>query len=76
MEWTNHYQLGCRQRIIDVCERSVFQLLEQFVMGEKNVPKAYRSTAKAHANLFKRTFCQKFIFMNQKLWQESKNGVE
>ena len=40
-----------KQRIIDPCERSVFQLLEQFVRGE-NAPKAYRSTAKAHANLF------------------------
>ena len=35
-----------KQRIIDPCERSVFQLLEQFVRGE-NGPKAYRSTAKA-----------------------------
>ena len=41
-----------KQKIIDPCERSVFQLLEQFVRGEKNAPKAYRSTAKAHANLF------------------------
>ena len=40
-----------KQRIIGPCERSVFQLLEQFVRG-KNGPKAYRSTAKAHANLF------------------------
>ena len=41
-----------KQKIIDPCERSVFQLLEQFVRGEKNAPKAYRSTAKAYANLF------------------------
>ena len=41
-----------KQKIIDPCARSVFQLLEQFVRGEKNAPKAYRSTAKAHANLF------------------------
>ena len=41
-----------KQRIIDPCERSVFQLLEQFVRGENNAPKAYRSTAKAHTNLF------------------------
>ena len=40
-----------KQRINDPCERSVFQLLEQFIRGEKNAPKAYRSTAKAHANL-------------------------
>ena len=35
-----------KQRIIDPCERSVFQLLEQFVRGENGL-KAYRSTAKA-----------------------------
>ena len=40
-----------KQIIIDPCERSVFQLLEQSVRGE-NGPKAYRSTAKAPANLF------------------------
>ena len=50
-----------KHRIIDACERSVFQLLEQFVMGEKNVPKAYRSTAKAHANLFKKTFLPMYL---------------
>ena len=42
-----------KQKTIDPYERSVFQLLEQFVRGE-NAPKAYRSTAKAHANLFKK----------------------
>ena len=40
-----------KQRTIDPCERSVFQLIEQFVRGE-HAPKVYRSTAKAHANLF------------------------
>ena len=43
-----------KQRMIDACQRSVFQLLEQVLMGEKNVPKAYRSTANAHATLFKK----------------------
>ena len=41
-----------KQRIIDSCERSAFQLIEQFVMGENNVPKTYRSTAKAHEIFF------------------------
>ena len=40
-----------KQGTIDPCERSVFQLLEQFVRGE-HPPKAYKSTAKAHTNLF------------------------
>ena len=44
-----------KQKIIDLCERSAFQLIEQFVVGE-NGPKAYRSTAKAYANLFKKNF--------------------
>ena len=42
-----------KQKIIDPCERSVFQLLEQFIAGE-NGPKSYRSTAKMHAALFKK----------------------
>ena len=44
-----------KQKTIDPCERPVFQLLEQFVRGEKG-PKAYRVNAKAHANLFKNIF--------------------
>ena len=43
-----------KHETIDPCERSVFQLLEQFARGEKG-PKAYRATAKAHANLYKKT---------------------
>ena len=50
-----------KERIIDSCERSAFQLIEQFVMGENNVPKAYRSTAKAHANLFKKIFLPMYL---------------
>ena len=44
-----------KHETIDPCERSVFQLLEQFVRDEKGT-KAYRATAKAHANLFKKIF--------------------
>ena len=49
-----------KQRTIDPCERSVFQLLEQFVIGEKG-PKSYRTSAKAHANLFKECFLQMYL---------------
>ena len=49
-----------KQKTIDPCERSVFQLLEQFVRGE-NAPKAYRSTAKAHANLLKKIFLLMYL---------------
>ena len=49
-----------KPRTIDPCERSVFQLLEQFVRGEHAL-KAYRSTAKAHTNLFlKKVFANAF----------------
>ena len=40
-----------KQKTIDLCERSVFQLLEKFVKSEKG-PRAYCVSAKAHANLF------------------------
>ena len=52
-------QLLKNQKIIDPCERSAFQLIEQFVMGE-NTPKVNRSTAKADANLFKKLFTDVF----------------
>ena len=40
-----------KQKVIDLCERSTYQLLEQFVMGEKG-PSSYKKSAKAHSNLF------------------------
>ena len=40
-----------KQKIIDPCERSVFQLLEQYIQGEKG-PKPYKSTARVHATLY------------------------
>ena len=40
-----------KQKVIDPCERSTYQLLEQFVMGEKE-PSSYKKSAIAHANLF------------------------
>ena len=44
-----------KQKTIDPCEISTYQLLEQFVMGEKG-PSNYKKSAKAHANLFKKNF--------------------
>ena len=44
-----------KKKIIDPCQRSVFQLLEQYVEGEINNPLAYRATAKAHATMSKKT---------------------
>ena len=98
-----------KKKIIDPCERSVFQLLEQYVEGENKNPLAYRATAKAHDKMLKKKiipmqlehlafvikragskvtkihvylnfqqkrFKRKFIFMNQKSRQESKNNTE
>ena len=49
-----------KQKIIDPCERSVFQLLEQYIDGE-NGPKSYRSTAKAHATFLKQIFLPMYL---------------
>ena len=42
-----------KQRIIGLCERSVYQLLEQYHEGEKG-PTVYKSTSKAHATIPKK----------------------
>ena len=49
-----------KQKVIDPCERSVFQLFEQFVKAE-NAPKSYRTPAKAHANLFKKNVLPMYL---------------
>ena len=49
-----------KQKTIDPCERSVFQLLEQFVNRDRG-PKSYRATAKAHANLFLKNFIPMYL---------------
>ena len=97
-----------KHKIIDPCERSVFQLLEQNKEGERDVL-GYKSTSKAHETMLKKIllpmyleelafvikragwkvtkihaqltfqqkqFKQKFILMNQKSRQESKNDIE
>ena len=50
-----------KQKTIDPCERSVYQLLEQYVNNDKGRPKAYRATAKTHANLFKKKFLPMYL---------------
>ena len=49
-----------KQKVIDPCERSVFQLLEQYTEGEKG-PKSYRSLAKVHATLLKKKFLLMYL---------------
>ena len=45
-----------KQKIIDPCERPVYQLIEQYAATEKGNPRGYRTTKKAHATLFKTKF--------------------
>ena len=42
-----------KKKIIDPCERSVFQLLEQYKEGDNDNPVSYRATRKAHATMLK-----------------------
>ena len=44
-----------KKKIIDPCERSVFQLLEQYKEGEKG-PLFYIATAKAQATMLKKNY--------------------
>ena len=44
-----------KHKIIDPCERSVFQLLGQYKEGERGTF-CYRSTSKAHATMLKKVF--------------------
>ena len=46
-----------KHKIIDPCERSVFQLLEQYKEGEKGAL-GYKLTSKAHATMLKINFYQ------------------
>ena len=41
-----------KQKIINPCERSIYQLLEQYSTTNKGKPKSYRATKKAHATMF------------------------
>ena len=47
-----------KHKIIDPCERSVFQLLEQYKEGERGAL-SYKSMSTAHATMFKKTFYQR-----------------
>ena len=49
-----------KQKVIDPCERPTYQLLEQFVMGEKK-PSSYKKIAKAQANLFTKLFLPMYL---------------
>ena len=50
-----------KKKIIDPCERSVFQLLEQYKEGDNGNPLAYRATSKAHATMLKKKFIPMYL---------------
>ena len=45
-----------KQKITDPYERSVYQLLEQYVEGTNDNPLAYQATKKSHATMMKKNF--------------------
>ena len=49
-----------KHKIIDPCERSVFQLLEQYKEGERGTL-GYKSTSKAHATMLKKIFLPMYL---------------
>ena len=49
------------KKVIDPCERSVYQLLEQYVEGTNDSPLAYRATKKAHATMLKKNFLLMYL---------------
>ena len=50
-----------KQKVIDPCRRSVFQLLEQYIEGSINNPLAYHATAKAHATMLQKIFSRIYL---------------
>ena len=49
-----------KHKIIDPCERSVFQLLEQYKEGERSAL-GYKSMSKAHATMLKKHFLPMYL---------------
>ena len=50
-----------KQKTIDPCDCSVYQLLEQYVEWEKDNPLAYNATAKAHAMVLQKIFFPMYL---------------
>ena len=47
-----------KKKIIDPCERSFFQFLEQYKEGDNDNPLSYCATRKAHARMLKKKLFQ------------------
>ena len=50
----NKIYLTISKKIIDPCERSVYQLIAQYSATEKGSPRTYKATKKAHVTLFEK----------------------
>ena len=50
-----------KKKIIDPCQRSVFQLLELYKEGDNDNPLAYRATRKAHATVLKKKIIPMYL---------------
>ena len=57
-----------KQKIIDISERSVYQLIEQYNETDEGKPRSYRTTKKADVTLFEKkvstALFRTFIFFN------------
>ena len=51
-----------KQKIIDISEWSVYQLIEQYNETDEEKPKSYRATKKAHATLSEKKF--QLLYLN------------
>ena len=75
--WNLLLQFFEKRKIIDPCERSVYQLIEQFSSTKKGNPHACRATKETHATLFKKTFqpiyLKQLVFVIKRAgWQVTK----
>ena len=66
-----------KQKIIDIAERSVFQLIEQYNEAGDGEPRSYRATKKAHVTLFQKRFQPLYLehlsfLINRTGWQVTK----
>ena len=61
-----------KQKIIDPCERSIYQLLEQYSTIDKDKPKSYKATKKAHAIMFQKNF--QLMYLEQIFFSVVKAG--
>ena len=63
-----------KKKIIDPCERSVFQLLEQYKEGDSDNSITYCATKKSYSTMLKKKYSNVFRTFgtcNQKSWLES-----